>query len=248
MQKRYFIQLSYCGSRYHGWQTQPNATSVQATIEQALSVLLRQPTPIVGCGRTDTGVHAKHYVAHVDIDMQALSFSPSQLLYKCNAILPYDIVLHSIDEQAPQAHARFDAQWRSYEYHLSFEKQVFKQGLVYQCPYPNLDMALMNKAAERLLQHEDFECFAKVGSDTKHYRCKLIRARWEVDSSGVWVFHIRANRFLRNMVRAIVGTLIEVGRGRLNLDDVEHILLSGKRSLAGWSVPAQGLFLTDVRY
>ncbi len=248
MQTRHFIYLSYLGTHYHGWQIQPNADSVQGRLEKTFGILFKTSVAITGCGRTDTGVHARNYVAHADLDMDSLGFPPDQLVYKCNAILPADIVIHKIEAQATETHARFDALWRRYEYHLSFEKQVFQQGQVYQCPYPALDFETMNQAAQRLLQQEDFKCFAKAGGNTKHYRCTLMEAYWIETQPNYWVFHIKANRFLRNMVRAIVGTLIEIGRGQMSLQDLEKVLASGDRSAAGWSVPAEGLFLAEIVY
>lgn len=248
MLKRYFISLSYLGTHYHGWQTQPNALSVQSCIENALSILFKTDIKIVGCGRTDAGVHASNYMAHSDLDMDKLAFPQQQLVYKCNAILPKDIVIHYIKECSPPQHARFDALWRRYEYHLSFSKQVFKQGQLYHCPYPCLNFEKMNAAATRLLSHSNFKCFAKSGSDVSNYNCILMQAHWQQKTEHYWVFHIKANRFLRNMVRAIVGTLIEIGRDRIDLHDLEIILESGERSLSGWSVPAEGLFLAEIAY
>ena len=248
MLKRYFIELSYLGTHYHGWQIQPNAMSVQQKINEALEILLKSPQMITGCGRTDTGVHAREFFAHFDLDMDLLSFDLDQLVYKLNSILPHDIAIQRIIEVNEDAHARFDASSRTYEYHISTKKEVFRGELSYQLPYRNTKFELMNEAAQILFKYKDFECFSKTGTDVKTFNCEMMHAKWEMPEDGYWIFTIQADRFLRNMVRAIVGTLLEVGRGQISLQEFEEVILSKNRSNAGWSVPAKGLFLTKVAY
>jgi len=248
MLKRYFIELSYLGTHYHGWQIQPNATSVQQKINEALEILFRTEIMITGCGRTDTGVHAKEFFAHVDLDMDSISFPKEQLEYKLNSILPGDISIHCVFEVDKEAHSRFDATARTYEYHLTTKKDVFRKDLSYFLPFRNVDFKLMNKAAHVIMEYEDFECFSKTGTDVNTFICKIDHAEWKETEDGFWIFTIRADRFLRNMVRAIVGTLLEVGRGQMSVDELRKVIKSKNRSNAGWSVPAQGLFLTKVEY
>lgn len=245
--KRYFIELSYLGAHYHGWQIQPNAMTVQEKLQEVLSMLFKTEIKITGCGRTDTGVHAKAFFAHVDVDLELLSFPKEQLIYKLNSILPHDIAIHKIFEVRKDAHARFDAVSRTYEYYLSEEKNPFTQDLYYQSPYKSLDFNLMNTAARILFEYNDFECFSKTGTDVATFNCKIMQAKW-TKKDDMWIFTIQADRFLRNMVRAIVGTLIEVGRGHMNLNDFRKVIEGKKRSEAGWSVPGKGLFLSKVEY
>lgn len=248
MMQRYFIELSYLGTHYHGWQYQPNAITVQEKIEEALEILFRKKQVITGCGRTDTGVHAKEFFAHIDLDISEVKFPLDQLAYKLNSILPFDISIHRIFEVGKDTHARFDAGSRTYEYHVSTYKDPFKKDLAYLLPYPNLDFELMNKAAEILFEYKDFECFSKTGTDVNTFNCKIMKAYWEKSEEGLWVFTIQADRFLRNMVRAIVGTLMEVGRGNMSLEAFRKVIESKNRSNAGWSVPGKALFLTKVDY
>jgi tRNA pseudouridine38-40 synthase len=240
--KRFFLEFSYAGTAYHGWQRQPNALSVQEVMEEALALLLKQQTPLTAAGRTDTGVHAKQMFAHFDADTTDLE----QLIFRLNQFLPNDIAVIRIREVKPRAHARFDALSRTYEYHLNNFKSPFVQGMSYGLHQP-LDVEQMNKAASILLEYEDFECFSKAHTDVKTFLCTISKAVWEKSETGL-VFTITANRFLRNMVRAIVGTLIEIGLGKKNIQEMHTVIESKNRSLAGYSVPAEGLFLTHIEY
>lgn len=240
---RYFLELSYNGSPYHGWQRQPNAISVQEVVENALGILLRVSTGIVGAGRTDTGVHARQIMAHFD---SPNSLDCVQLKYKLNAMLPSEIAVRKINLVRDDAHARFDAVSRSYEYVVSLSKDPFNIHHAYYFKR-NLDLDLMNEAAKLLLNYTNFKCFSKSKTDVKTYNCTITDAIWERNGE-VLVFKISANRFLRNMVRAIVGTLIEIGIHKLDLDDLKNIIKSEDRSEAGYSVPAHGLYLTEVVY
>jgi len=240
---RYFIELSYKGTFFHGWQIQPNAVSVQETLEKALSLLLREPINIVGAGRTDTGVHAKYIVAHFETEVD---FEPEKLKFKLNSYLLESIAIQNIFEVTPNAHARFDALTRAYEYRIVRQKNPFETEQAYFLK-GKLDVEAMNTAASELLNYTNFKCFSKSKTDVKTYNCKLFYAYWE-EHDNLLVFKISANRFLRNMVRAIVGTLIDVGLGKLTVDDIHKILASQNRSEAGYSVPAKGLYLTKVTY
>ena len=240
---RYFIELSYNGTHFHGWQKQPNAASVQESIENALTLLLKEKTVIMGAGRTDTGVHAKFMVAHFDTE---IDFDNELLIFKLNSFLPPSIAIRNIYSVKPEAHARFDALTRAYEYRLITQKNPFETESAYHLK-GNLDVEAMNKAAEKLLNYTNFKCFSKSKTDVKTYDCKLFYAYWE-KHDDVLLFKISANRFLRNMVRAIVGTLIEVGQEKLNIEDIDRIIESKNRSEAGYSVPAKGLYLTEVTY
>lgn len=249
---RYFITLSYDGTHYHGWQVQPNGDTVQQRLQEALSTLLLQPIEVVGAGRTDTGVHAKMMVAHFDWDFGQLSGCESlkllnDLAYKLNKLLPPDIAVRQVKQVGDDMHARFSATSRTYHYYIHTSKDPFLYGRSWQVPYP-LDFAKMNQAAKVLLQYRDFTSFSKVGTDVKTNLCDIKEALWEEISPGRWRFTITANRFLRNMVRAIVGTLVEVGRGRMSVDDVHRIIQAKDRCRAGESVPACGLYLVDIRY
>jgi tRNA pseudouridine38-40 synthase len=247
MTKRYFIELSYLGTHYHGWQIQPNAITVQEKLNEVLQMLFRTDIMVTGCGRTDTGVHAKQFFAHIDLDMETISFPAEQLVYKLNSILPFDIAVHRIIEVGKDAHARFDANSRTYEYHLGMNKNPFHKDLYYHSPYQNLNFDLMNEAAQILFEYNDFECFSKSNTDVATFNCKIMKAEW-MKKDEFWVFTIQADRFLRNMVRAIVGTLIEVGRGQMSLSELRKVIESKNRSNAGWSVPGKGLFLTRIEY
>lgn len=241
--KRYFLEVSYKGTNYHGWQIQGNASSVQDTLQRGLLAILRSPVQVMGSGRTDTGVHATQQFAHMDFD--DLDSHPD-FLKKINAVLPPDIAVIGIREVQPDAHARFDAVWRSYRYVIGLRKDPFEEGLAWRCFF-DLDLSLMNAAAGLLLKYDDFESFSRVKTDTKHFRCKIKSATWEQKGNHL-IFHITANRFLRGMVRAIVGTLVLVGRGRLSLDGFEEIIRAKRRVEAGSSAPPQGLFLSEVVY
>ena len=239
---RYFIELAYDGSAYHGWQRQPNGVSIQSTLEDALRTLLGHPVVVVGAGRTDAGVHARQIFAHIDL-IEAVE---ENFVYRLNQFLPKDIAVRQIHHVNDAAHARFDAVSRSYEYHLTTTKNPFLVSYAYAFG-KNLDIAAMNQAAALLINHTDFKCFSKSKTDVKTYDCDITHAEWTCNGSD-WVFSISANRFLRNMVRAIVGTLIEVGLKKMSIEDFQTVLRSRSRSEAGFSVPAHGLYLTHVVY
>lgn len=241
---RFFIEFSYAGTAYHGWQRQPNAESIQAYMEEAFSTLLKQQIPITAAGRTDAGVHAKLMVAHFDAAISADSYN--QLVFRLNQYLPHDIAIHKIYAVKADAHARFDALSRTYEYHLTTTKSPFSEGRSYSL-YQPLDFELMNKAAALLLEYKDFECFSKAHTDVKTFLCEITYAQWTLSKTEA-IFTISANRFLRNMVRAIVGTLIEIGLKKKNINELHQIIQSKNRSLAGYSVPAEGLYLTQINY
>jgi tRNA pseudouridine38-40 synthase len=242
MAQRYFLELSYHGGAYHGWQVQENALSVQQVLNKALETLLRHPVETIGCGRTDTGVHATQHFAHLDTDV-ALN---ERFLHSLNALLPWDIAVKRFIPVAAEAHARFDATLRSYEYHIHFKKDPFRSNLSwFMRDKPAID--LMNQSAEILKEYTDFSCFSKSNTQTFTNNCKITRALWQETEHGL-VFHISADRFLRNMVRAIVGTLVEVGNGDMPPEDIRKIIESKNRSNAGASVPACGLYLTEVQY
>ena len=239
---RYFLELSYDGTPFVGWQRQPYGDSVQSCLENALSILFRKPLSIVGAGRTDAGVHAHQLFAHVDIDQHI----DQDLTFRLNKLLPNEIAVRNIFAVAQDAHARFDAVSRSYCYHITTQKNPFLQKRSYQLTKP-LDVKLMNQAAKILIDHDDFKCFSKSKTDVKTYICDIQHAHWQKDGSEL-VFSIQANRFLRNMVRAIVGTLIEVGLRKISNSDFEAILTSRDRNQAGYSVPGYGLYLEKVNY
>jgi len=240
---RYFIELSYHGKAYHGWQNQPNEISVQQTLEEALSVVLRTNTEVVGAGRTDAGVHAAQMFAH--FDSESIKDIP-KVVYKLNSILPIDIAVHDIFRVKDDTHARFDATSRTYLYKISTAKNVFNTDFAYQLKLP-LDIDNMNKASKILLQHKDFQCFSKSNTDVKTYYCIIEKAEWKQENDEL-IFEITADRFLRNMVRAIVGTMINIGLGKIKVEDLIAIIESKNRSNAGYSVPAHGLFLTQISY
>ena len=240
---RYFIQLAYNGEHFHGWQSQPNATTVQATLENALTLILKQPVEIIGAGRTDTGVHAKLMYAHFDIDFR---LEATSLIEKMNSFLPKSIVIFDFIEVHPDAHARFDATSRTYQYFIHQHKDAFLGNLSWFY-HKKLNLDLMNEAAAILLKHTDFECFSKTNTDVFTYNCDISEAFW-IEKEGQLIFTISANRFLRNMVRAVVGTLVEIGLERKPVAHIEFVIASKKRSHAGFSVPAHGLFLTDIKY
>ncbi len=240
---RYFIKLAYNGKNYHGWQYQPNASSVQETLNKALATILNTPIDIMGAGRTDTGVHAKEMFAHFDFNKP---INASNLVHKLNSFLPKDIVVYDIIAVHEQAHARFDATKRTYEYHINTFKDAFLQEQSWYY-HQELDINLMNEAAKILLKHTDFQCFSKVNTDVYTFDCTVFEAYWKKENNQL-IFTISANRFLRNMVRAIVGTLVYVGLHKITLDDFNAILLSKDRDKAGFSVPAHGLYLTKIDY
>lgn len=239
---RYFLEFAYNGANYHGWQNQPNAISVQEVLEKALSILLRSEISITGAGRTDAGVHAKQMFAHFDVEEEL----NENLVYKLNSYLPQSIAIAGLHLVKDDAHARFDAVSRTYEYWIVPKKDPFLEDYAYCIKYP-LDIALMNKAAKVLFEYSDFQCFSKSNTDVKTYICDLMLAEWKWQGEKL-VFTIKADRFLRNMVRAVVGTLLAVGTGKITIDDVRTIVESKDRSNAGVSVPAKALYLTEVDY
>lgn len=241
---RYFIYLGYNGKNYCGWQIQPNGATVQQTIEEAMATLFRKPVPIVGAGRTDTGVHARLMVAHFDWEepVNDLVF----LAEKMNRLLPKDIAVHKIVPVRDEAHARFDATSRTYNYYITTQKDPFNHEFVYKIHSP-LDYEAMNAACDILYRYIDFTSFSKLHTDVRTNNCRITHAGWKQEQN-VWAFTITADRFLRNMVRAIVGTLIEVGRRKLTIDGFEAIIQAKDRCKAGTSVPGHALFLADITY
>ena len=242
---RFFLRLGYRGAPFHGWQVQPNAESVQAVVETALSTVLRKPISIVGAGRTDTGVNARIMYAHFDFD-GVLQYN-DRILVSLNRLVGRDIVVHDIIPVHDDAHARFDAKARTYKYFVAFKKTPFFYPLSWYCPN-GLDLKRMNEAARTLIDTEDFTSFAKLHSDVKTNICKVSKAEWAKEGDSMAVFTITADRFLRNMVRAIVGTLVDVGRGKLTKEDFRRIIESKDRCCAGQSMPGEALFLWDVEY
>lgn len=245
MEQRYFFRLSYGGSSFCGWQRQPNSPSVQEEIESALAKLYSHLTiAVVGCGRTDTGVHASEYFLHVDLPER---FSPADLKFKLNGILPDSIAVQSVFLVSPEAHARFDATERTYYYFIHHQKDPFKVTTSYYHK-GELDIKAMNDACKCLIGRKDFTSFSKLHTDVKTNICELTLAKFSYLDANTLRFEITANRFLRNMVRAIVGTLLEVGQGKLSWEDVQAILEKKDRGEAGTSAPAQGLFLAKINY
>lgn len=240
---RYCITFSYNGSNYFGYQIQPNQISVQEKLETALSTLLREKIKTTGAGRTDTGVHAKKMFAHFDTEA-TLS---DKIVHQLNSFLPSDIAVFEVFKVKDDFHARFDATYRKYEYYISLGKNPFTQNSSWQYWKGDLDWNKMNEACQVLFEYKDFSSFAKVGADNKTNFCEIYEAKWERDENGL-KFTISANRFLRNMVRAIVGTMVEIGKGKISLEDFRKIIEDKNRSSAGVSAPAQGLFLVDVGY
>ncbi len=241
---RYFIELSYNGKNFHGWQRQPNANSIQAVLENALSLLLSNAISGVGCGRTDAGVHASQFFLHFDMDKE---IDTDKLKFKINAFLPKDIAIIQIFLVENEAHARFDAIYRSYEYKISLIKDPFLTDTSWQINNQKLDIAKMNEAAKIMLDYENFKCFSRSKTDVKTYNCIINKAVWK-KYNNLLIFNITANRFLRNMVRAIVGTLLEVGKHNMSLDEFRKIIEGKDRTKAGASVKAKGLLLTEIGY
>lgn len=243
--ERYFIHLSYDGSAYYGWQIQDNAITVQQKIEEALSLLTNTSLSITGCGRTDTGVHARNFYAHFDAFLMN-DEQLAKLTHRLNRFLPNDIAIYSIKRVNNEAHARFSAQWRSYTYYIRLAKNPFNRGYAWQQP-KQPDVPLMTQACQILLQTSDFTSFSKLHTQTATNICKVLEASWQQEGD-LLMFNIKADRFLRNMVRAIVGTLWKVGQKQLSLEDFQILITKKDRCEAGMSVPAQGLFLENVEY
>ncbi len=242
---RYFIKLGYRGAPFHGWQLQPNAISVQEEVEKALTTVLRVPVSVVGAGRTDTGVNARVMYAHFDYD--GVLPEKGRLLVSLNRLVGRDIAIHDIIPVADDSHARFDATERTYKYFVAFEKTPFFYPLSWHCPH-GLDIDKMNEAAKLLLETEDFTSFAKLHSDAKTNICKVTQAEWNMENEDIAVFTISADRFLRNMVRAVVGTLVDVGRGKMTLEEFREVINRKDRCAAGQSMPGEALFLWDIKY
>jgi len=245
LKKRYFVQLSYKGTQYHGWQVQPNAVSVQEILNEAFSKILREKIEVTGAGRTDTGVHAINYIAHFDSEKDRLD-RDNKIIFKLNSYLPNDIAINKVMHVIPEAHARFDANSRTYHYRIHQHKDPFLKEISWFYPF-KLDIGLMNKAAELLLTFTDFTSFSKLHTDVKTNHCKITEAYWLAENNHL-TFVITADRFLRNMVRAIVGTLLDVGKNKISLNDFIQIIANKNRSDAGLSVPAHGLYLMHVTY
>ena len=244
MANRYFVTFAYDGTNYHGWQIQPNGNSVQEELQKALSTILRETKEVVGAGRTDAGVHARHMAAHFETERE---IDCAQLAYKLNRLLPRDISVDKVFAVAPYMHARFSATLLTYHYYIHTRMNPFLRQYSCELHY-DLDFELMNEAASHLLQVEDFGAFCKAHTDVKTTLCNVTEAIWTRDGEDAWHFRISANRFLRNMVRAVVGTLIEVGRHRMTIEQFDRVVASGSRSKAGESMPGNALFLEEVRY
>lgn len=242
---RWRIQLSYLGTQYCGWQRQPHDVSVQQTLEEAIETIIRQPVSIVGCGRTDTGVHASQYVAHADVE----NIEPSgKLLYQLNAILPDDIAVQGIEVADPAFHARFDATFRAYRYFIHFAKDPFRNGLSFYFPQAHLlQKDVMHQVASMLLEYEQFQPFCKTGSDADHFRCTMMSSAWTFEE-GSAMYEVRANRFLRGMVRLIVGACLNAGLGKVSLEEIKSAMEAQSILPHAWSVPPEGLYLHEIKY
>jgi tRNA pseudouridine38-40 synthase len=245
LKTRYFIRISYKGTLYHGWQIQANSKTIQEALNQDLSIILNEKIEVTGTGRTDTGVHARVFYAHFD-SLQSDLHKDSNLAFRINGKLPKDIAVQGIFKVKPDAHARFDAILRTYEYHIIRKKDPFLTELVHYI-YGDLDFESMKKATALLTEVSDFTSFSKVDTDVKTNICKVYRADWNIDPEKM-IFTITADRFLRDMVRAIVGTLLDIGFGRINIEEFSKIIEQKNRSAAGNSVPAKGLFLINIQY
>lgn len=245
MKTRYFIFVAYEGSLYHGWQIQPGSATVQKTLEEALSTILEENIEATGAGRTDTGVHAEFFCAHFDSKLEDLH-TRKNLIFRINKYLPKDIAVSEIRKVIPEAHARFSAMSRTYKYYITRVKDPFRNNSSWYI-FGDLDLQKMNAACEILFRHIDFTSFSKLHTDVKTNNCRIYRAEWSSEGSRL-IFTIKADRFLRNMVRAIVGTLVMVGQGKMDAPVFENIILARARCKAGKSAPAKGLFLTDIEY
>lgn len=244
---RFFIYLSFNGKNYHGWQYQPNAISVQQVIEQSLSLLLKQSISVTGAGRTDTGVHARFFTAHFDSATNIEIITSQHFTYQLNCILPPDVAIEKIIAVHPEAHARFNAISRTYQYYISTAKDPFlNHDFAWFVP-KTIDIMLMNEACKLLFNFTDFTSFAKLHSDNFTNDCKIFEAKWEQQQKQI-IFTIEANRFLRNMVRSIVGTMLQVGLHQITTAQFREIIISKNRNNAGYSVPAKGLYLTNIKY
>lgn len=241
---RIFLWLSFDGTAYHGWQIQPNGMSVQEKVQQCLSTLLSQPIAVTGAGRTDAGVHARTMVCHFDTDKE---LDADQLCYRLNRILPRDISCGRAEHVSEEMHARFSAKRRTYRYFIHTQRDPFLRHYSVETHW-KLDFEMMNKAAQWLTTQDDFKAFCKASADNKTTLCQVTTAQWVSTSPTTWYFEIAANRFLRNMVRAVVGTLFEVGRHRMTLEQFRKVVATGTRSDAGESMPAHGLFLWNIEY
>ena len=242
---RFFIYLSYDGARYHGWQRQPNGLSVQQVLEEALSTILRQPIEVVGAGRTDAGVNASMMLAHMDVPLCSDTVAAQK--DRLNRLLPPDIAVQRIVPVRDDAHARFSATSRTYHYYITFDKSPFLRHYAWRCPFP-LDIDRMNEAASHLFDYTDFTSFSKLHTDVKTNNCRIMKAEWLQQADGTWMFEVQADRFLRNMVRAIVGTLVDVGRDRMTVQQFCDIIERKDRCAAGQSMPGNALFLADITY
>lgn len=242
---RYFLSLSYKGTAYHGWQSQPNAIAVQEVLEKALKVFFRFDIETLGCGRTDSGVHASAFYAHLDLPFQ-IKVDRDKFLKSINSLLPSDVAVHDLISVHNDAHARFDATLRAYQYHIHFQKDPFKKDCSWLIK-DELDLLQMQLAASIIKEYEDFGAFCKSNADNFTNICHIQKSEWEEIPNGL-IYHVSANRFLRNMVRAIVGTCVDVGKGKISAESMHKIIQSQNRSAAGASVPACGLFLTQVKY
>lgn len=243
MRMRYFFEIMYDGTHYSGWQNQINAVGVQQIVEESLSKLLREKVAIVGSGRTDAGVHCKQQFFHLDTEKKVV---PEELIIRLNSFLPKDIAIGSIKPVRPDAHARYDARERSYQYWITTKKNPLLTGHAFYF-FRNVDVDLMNQAASLLLGEHDFASFSKVKTDVNHFRCTIKKALW-IRKGDLLIFQITANRFLRGMVRAVVGTLLDVGSKKISIKEFQAIIQSKDRKKAGMNVPAEGLYLTKVKY
>ena len=244
---RYFIKFSYLGTEFHGSQRQPNGITVQETMEQALKMIFREEVPLTFAGRTDAGVHAREMYAHMDVGDEAMRREGERLVFRLNGILPNSIAIYDIVPVTDEAHARFTAKSRTYEYHIVDHKDPFSHDLATRVR-PGLDFNAMNEAAKYLIGKQDFASFCRSNTDVKTTICDLTYAHWEVKENGHAVFTITADRFLRNMVRAVVGTLFEEGRGKMTIEQFAEVITQHTRSAAGDSAPAEGLYLTQIIY
>lgn len=241
---RYFLEISYNGHAYVGWQRQPNGVSIQEVLEDTIALIMQEPVQITGCGRTDSGVHARRYIGHLDLQ----GLLPTRLVQRLNRMLPHDIVIHDLFEVAAEAHARFDATCRSYRYYISLGKDPFSPNMAWHYPHTHLvNQDLMQKAATLLLDFHDYAPFCKSNHDAETSLCDLSASSWTFDNER-WVYHVEANRFLRGMVRLIVGMCLEVGQGKLSLDEVVASFDEKRQVSRAWSVPPDGLYLDRIDY